>query len=400
MSSGRLNRFVTASRLRAGESRSDRPQPKEVRRVKTRSVNVRTWTVAALASGIAVLFLLAIAPGVGAAAVSTSSCHKAGATGLTAKIVAAPHQFITGTVNAAGCDLGIYIGSGAVGVRISHATVMGANDEGILAQDTSDLVVAHSAITGNGLHPHICSHTTSPPGCIAEDKELELVGTSHSVVTGNSVTNAVTDGGIAVLDDGPFNPGALGAGTLRAASSDSVLGNTIQRTQGGCGILIAAFFHGAGVRGVLVQGNTVVGSKPGTGPYVGQIIVATDGPNATVWGVKLLYNHLYKSLLPGIALHANAPGDLIANTLVKGNFETYNAGYPPSFATPNTPSKFTAISVVAEAYKGMPSPPQITGTTIVDNTSWHDFYGVFTCKATDTVISGVMGNPVQPVGHC
>src|SRR5664280_2581008 len=134
-------------------------------------------------------------PSLGATGIAGAlpTCTAAGGTGLTASVIATTNQAITGATDATGCDLGIYVGPGVTSVTISHATVTGANDHGIFAQDTSGLQVTNSTVSGNGV---------APTAGIAENKAIELVGVSNSTVSGNTVSGNLADGGIGVADDG------------------------------------------------------------------------------------------------------------------------------------------------------------------------------------------------------
>lgn len=95
--------------------------------------------------------LLGVAVASAPAAGASPSCTAAGSTGFTAAVVAQAGQTITSSVVATGCGVGIYVPPGATGVTINGATVSGADDHGILAEDTSGLTVEHSTIEGNGL---------------------------------------------------------------------------------------------------------------------------------------------------------------------------------------------------------------------------------------------------------
>ena len=111
-----------------------------------RLVGVAGLTVGALsAAGITATSLLVTAPPAGAA-----GCSPAGATGLTASMVATPGQTIdassigSSTLDATGCDIGIYVPPSADGVTIGSTTtagdgitISGANDTGIFAEQNS-----------------------------------------------------------------------------------------------------------------------------------------------------------------------------------------------------------------------------------------------------------------------
>ena len=243
-------------------------------------------------------------------AAADPTCQAAGSTGLTAAVVAGSDQVISGAVNAAGCDVGIYVGPGVMGVVIQGARVMNANDHGILVQDTSDVTIVGNQVVHNGLAPHACG---SPP-CIAEHKAIELTRTSGVVVQHNVVRNNWADGGIGISDDGPFNPAGLAAGTLRAGTGNVVAHNQVIDNAFGCGIVVAAYNAGGGVTNNTVRDNVVMGSAPGTGPFVGGIVVAADTPNTVAFDNLVAGNRNHGSLIPGIVVHSNAPGDNVSNT--------------------------------------------------------------------------------------
>jgi len=340
--------------------------------------------------------------------VQAASCSPAGDTGLTASVVANSNQVITGIINAAGCDIGIYVGPG-IEVVIANATVTGANDHGILVQDTTNTVIENSFITANGIAPHpACPFgTPSTPSkpCIAANYEVLLVGTSHALVKGNTVSFNPADGGIAVADDGPANPGAPNPGTPHQSVANIITNNLIENNIPGCGILVASYNSGpsAGAVGNIITWNLVLGSTPDVGPYNGQIVMAANAPNTVISDTIISDNIVDGSMLPGIAIHANAPGDVISHTTIENNFISNNGYYPPDFASPNTPTGSNGtvgISLVAEAAPGMPSPPTVTGTSILSNTILNDKYGVWTCNTANTNIMNLRGNATVPMIDC
>src|SRR5690348_11078329 len=88
------------------------------------------------------IFLTRVAP-----VYASPTCVAAGGTGLTTKMVISTgsHDHDEGrgrtvsnvTVDATGCDIGIYVAPGSSGVVLRDVTVTGANDHGILVQDAS-----------------------------------------------------------------------------------------------------------------------------------------------------------------------------------------------------------------------------------------------------------------------
>lgn len=343
------------------------------------------------------------------------ACSPAGSTGLTAKTILQSRSQLIGTsVDATGCDVGIYVGPGTQNVFISGVTVSGANEHGIFVQDSSDVTIQDSVVTGNGVNGHACPPTgTAPPTCIAEDKAIELVGTRDSLVTRNLVSNNRADGGIGVADDGPVNPGAPGTfpGSLRGAKNDVVSDNLIIDNSNGCGIVIAAYNQGSPVENIEAVGNTIIGTAPPAGQigpppgsFIGQIVVATDGPYAAISGAQIVRNRLDGSELPGIVVHANVFGDVISQTEIQSNVIADNGYYPgPPAAQPNDPGisqGTTGIALIAEVGGAKAPDPVLTHTTVSSNTILHDTNGIWLCGTRATDVDKLQGNSTNPSVIC
>jgi hypothetical protein len=314
------------------------------------------------------------------AASALATCTPAGTTALTADVIAQTGQTITGAVDATGCDIGIYVPPGTSGVTINGATVSGANDHGIMAEDTTNLAIENSTIQNNGLNP--------TPN-IDTNKAVLLVGVTNSSVENNTVTGNLADGGISVTDEGGgLNPGAPGPGPQQpiASSNDGITGNTVSGNFGGCGIIVESWVPGAGTNDIFVTGNQVLGD-PGVfgphGPVIGQIVVATDAPGATVTNTEVSGNTVNGSFITGITVHSNAPGDSITGTTIHGNaLDGNNWGHIN--AAPQT----DAIGLIVNNIPGA-STPILDGTSITNNTMTNQFVGVWqTWQVTGTTLSG------------
>jgi parallel beta-helix repeat protein len=322
-------------------------------------------------------------------------CSPAGTTGLTTLMTAHSGQVISGlTINAKGCDVGIFVPPGSKHVVITGNTIRQANVHGIFVQDSTYVTVDHNKVVNNsaGLLSVSCDFIAPP--CINEGKAIQLSGVSHSVVSDNYVANDLY-GGIAVTDDGPVDPGAFNPGSSLNAVDNVVSGNYITRVSNDCGIVVAVY-NAQTANGNTITGNTVLGSPPpfGVNPYVGQIVVATDGPGATIRNTAVSNNVVVGSTLPGIVVHSNAPSDKISYTSIVGNKLGNNGYYPSFFATTNTPVQdngTVGISLVAEAYPPYPGAPILTHTTLVDNTVSPDQVGVWLCNTGHTSITSTPG---------
>ncbi len=373
-----------------------------------RTAQHRAHFAAALATLLTLASLALVTPAAAQPHVAPPpQCHLAGTTGLTALIITQSGQTVSNRfINATGCDLGVYAGPGTVGVSISGNYITGANDHAVFLQDSNrDLVSGNLVIqNGNPAVSHSCNYVSAP--CIAEDKAIQLSGTSHSVVANNFVFNNSADGGIGVSDDSSvLDPGAPQPGHNRMAVANVVYENYISANNGGCGIVVAGYNAGLGVRSTTVIKNQVYGQtqvEAGgfNGLKIGQIVIATDGPNTSVLGTSVFENTVIGSELPGIVLHANAPGDLIQNTKIVGNTVSDNSGYPAFFASPNTPLVPTAISIVAEAY-GFLGEPVVNQTSVVSNHLANDAVGVWIC--TPGITTGALNtysNVTTSVEYC
>ena len=343
------------------------------------------------------------------------ACSQAGNTGLTTKQILTSNQQLIGvTVNAAGCDIGIYIGPGTDTVLISGVKVSGANEHGIFVQDASHVTIQYNVVTGNGVAGHACPPSgPAPPTCIAEDKGIELAGTSDSIVTHNVVSYNQADGGIGVADDGPTDPGAPGTspGIAHGAKNDVVSDNLIINNSNGCGIVVAAYNQGTPVDNIQVTGNTIIGAAPVAGQffpprpsYIGQIVVATDGPFAEISNAQIVGNKLDGSELPGVVVHSNVFGDVITQTLIQDNVIADN-GYYPGFPapTPNGPGisqGTTGIALIAEVGGTDAPAPVLAHTNVGSNTILNDTNGVWLCGTDHTNVHQLQGNSVNPVVAC
>lgn len=318
-----------------------------------------------------------IAPSNGSSQTASPSVL-AGGTGLTAMIVATSHEVIKGQfINASGYDVGIYIGPGTTGVKIIGVTVVNANDHGIFVQDASNIMIKDSTVKYTGFNP--------TPG-IAENKAIELVGTSNSFIIGNIVEYNMADGGIGIADDGPFlNPGApvASAAAPIPATHNLVKGNFVLDNAFGCGIVVASYNADAGVAYNTVLRNTVLGGFIGGVPYVGGIVVAADTPNTSATHNQVINNVINGSLIPGIVVHSNAPGDVVTGTIIIGNSISNNG---VETETGNEPPFPTGIMVVAETFPGQISPPTVTNTFVLSNTISDNYYGIWLCSTMNTKI--------------
>ncbi len=346
---------------------------------KLKSALLSTAAVAAVVTAGLMVPLAVQSSPVGAT--SRVTCLPAGATGLTAKVLAVSSQTISNqTVNAAGCDVGIYIGPGIDGVTISNVSVTGANDHGIFAEDASGLTIKGSTVDGNGVKP--------TPG-IFDNKAIELVGMTGSLVTGNTVDDNTADGGIGIQDNGPLDSGAPNPGPSSPVptSQITVSSNSVSHNTGGCGIVVAAHNPGGGVSGIVLKNNTIV-STPGklgpTGPEIGGVVVDAPIPHTSVSNVSVIGNTITGALIAGIAVYAGGgPAAKVSSVTLTGNTLSSDGWGEASAGRPRPEA------IMVAAYPAPPGAPRatVTGTIVTGNTITKEYYGVWLAYTTGTTSS-------------
>jgi hypothetical protein len=310
--------------------------------------------------------------GSSSAQAAPAACLPAGSTGLTAAVVLQAGASATGNIDAHGCDVGVYIGPGADGARVTGATVFGANDHGVFVQDADGVVVAHNTVTGNGVH-----RTNG----IAEDKAIEMAGSRDSTVFGNRVVHN-DGGGIGLADDGGLDPGApVGhPGSLRSSVGNLVTGNVVSDNLNDCAIVVTAKNHGTAARANSIVGNDV-DDVPGVfPPALGGIVLAGQ----EVVGNDVVGNTIRGSFMPGIIVHSSRPDTDVSDNVIANNVLTED-----DWGRINGPAARVAI-ILATA-----SQPagRLDHTVIANNRIAADEdYGIYLIGATHTVVAADQRN--------
>ncbi len=334
-----------------------------------------TWRLPAVASLVAAGLLMAPA----ARAAAGSLCVAAGSTGLnTAMVVTSNVSDIS--LNAAGCDVGLYVPPGTSNITISGVNITGANDHGIFVQDANNVTISSSTVTGNGVKP--------TPG-IFDNKAIEFVGVTNSSIIGNTVTYNTADGGIGVQDDGPLDSGAPNPGpsTPVPTSGITVSSNNVSHNTGGCGIVVAAHNPGGGVSNVVLRGNTISSTAftfGPTGPEIGGIVVDAPIPHTSIRNVSVTANTITGSLIAGIAVYAGGgPGASVSSVSLTGNTLSGDGWGEQTAGRPRPEA------IMVAAYPAPPSAPPavVTGTVVTGNTITDEYYGVWLAYTTGTTSS-------------
>lgn len=267
----------------------------------------------------------------------------------------------TTIIDATGQPVGILIdGTAAAGTTISGLTVEHANNHGIFVHDSSDVTIENDVITDNGLKPN---------KKLDEDKAIQLVGTSNSLVADNIVTFNKADGGIGVADDGHVDPGAATPGLARPGDGNTIRGNTVERNTGGCAIVIASYNPGQGVAKNVVTANRLVDNVPGP------IVVAADPPGTSATDNVVSDNTVMGGAIAGIIVHSNAPGQSVADNVVTGNTVSGNG------ADKQVGDMRPTGIVIA----GTVGP--VSGTRITANAISNEYYGIWQAKVAGTILA-------------
>lgn len=290
-------------------------------------------------------------------------------------------------IDATGLGNGFFIdGISSIGlsnVLISGFTVKNANFEGILVANALAVTISNNIVSNNdkALSPGTGMTPTSCPGLPSFETEetedcgegIHLLGANHSIVANNLVQN--NHGGILTSDD----TGATGNNLITL--------NTVQNNSLDCGITLASH-PPAGITGsqnpLGVTANTISNNTStqnglgGEGAGVGIFVGAAHGTNA---GNVVIGNTITKNTLPGVAMHAHAPGEDISNNMILDNTISGNAADTGDAATSGT----TGINVFGLS--------AAIGTIISGNTISGEDIGVFvnTPTSVDVHLNNLLG---------
>lgn len=295
-----------------------------------------------------------------------AECTLAGSTGLTAAVTASAGQRVTGTIDAHGCDVGVYIGPDADGAAVTDATVTGANDHGIFVEDASGVVLANNTVTGNGVRRN---------ATIPEDKAVELAGTTGAVVLGNQVLNN-DGGGIGLADDGPLDPGAVPGhpGQPHESAFNQVVRNTVSGNLNDCAIVVTAKNHATGAVGNSIDHNSL-NDEPGVfPPTLGGIVLAGQ----LVVHTQVVGNSIHGSFMPAIVVHSSRPDTNVSDNVIANN--TLSADDWGRINGPN--ARVAIILATASQPAG-----RLDHTVLINNRIGADEdYGIYQIGTTRTIV--------------
>ncbi len=244
----------------------------------------------------------------------------------------------TTIIDASGLPNAIYIdGLDAPGLNhvvVDNFTLQNANFEGLLATNSSQLLISRNHVINNdkSLIPAIPSCPGIYPFETGSDFDcgegIHLTGISDSFVLSNLLEN--NSGGILLSDD---------TGTT---ARNVIAGNTARNNPFDCGIVMAshppAMITGA-TAPLGIFGNTITQNESsgnglavfGAGAGVG---IFTFLPGGTVAGNMVSYNRLLNNGLPGITMHAHGPNENLSNNRFIGNTISGNGADTEDAFTP------------------------------------------------------------------
>ena len=257
-------------------------------------------------------------------------------------------------IDATGLPHGIFLDGfdypGLSNVTIAGFTVKNALYEGVLVVSTSDATIRDNHIVDNDMIPGVvfgsgiaCPGPQPGTGTYETDESgdcgggLHLVGTVHSIVSGNTLSG--NGDGILISDE-------------TAESRDNLIfRNTATDNPPECGIVLGSH-PPMGSSGPFfashfgVDHNTVaenVSSRNGVKVGGAGVGLFSDGQGpGRVSGNVIIRNKLTDNGIPGVALHTHvgpafgAPADDMDGNMIIGNFISGNGADQADTATPGT----------------------------------------------------------------
>ena len=270
-------------------------------------------------------------------------------------------------IDATGLPRGIFINGmgvdgGLAGVNVSGFTVRNARFEGILVVNASAVTVSNNMVINNdqarsdgtcpGLNDFESVNEASDCG-----EGIHLMGADHAVVTNNTVQGNA--GGILLSDDTgathdnlvSFNSvsnNPYASGITLASNAVALMVQTLKplgkglSDGAGTGTGPATMLGSYGVYHNTVYANRSNSNGLANASGAGVGIFATFA-GTSAYGNVVVANYLTQNALPGVALHAQAQGDVMTDNLIVGNTLVNNGADTAAAATPGP----TGVNVYA-----------------------------------------------------
>ena len=261
-------------------------------------------------------------------------------------------------IDATGMGNGIYVDGldnpGLSNVTIQNLTVENANYEGILVTNASSVSIWGNHVTNNnkGLNPTADTCIGIPAFETSEGEDcgegIHLMAVDHSIVANNLVD--FNSGGILSTDEtGPTH-------------DNLITGNTVTGNPYACGITLASHPPAApivgpspGIYRVTIVGNTSTYNGLGVAGAGAGVGIFDPSPGTKNYSHVVLNNQLIGNGLPGVAIHAHAPGQVMQDITISGNTISANGADTEDAATPGP----TGINVLGVT--------PVTGLIIANN---------------------------------
>lgn len=283
-------------------------------------------------------------------------------------------------------------GAAAAFSAVTGFVVEGAQGEGILAMQTSHVVIQDNVVQDNdqgASDPHTsygeCQAHGQVPGDCGEGIHLMSVTRSH-VLWNQVMHNA---GGILLSDE------------MGPTAHNAVADNVVVDNADDCGITVVghnpnAFVNGqlqpstAGVYRNLISNN--VSNDNGLAGKGAGVVLAGAGPGTAVYRNTVIHNTLHDNGLGGVTLHDHAPGQYLdGNHIIDNDFDRNDtAGSPSGPGDEDTGGALTQTADVI-IYSAV---DLVKFTVIAGNTFTNAHYGVWTHNAPSIVAGNHFGNGI------
>ncbi|MDQ2907431.1 MAG: right-handed parallel beta-helix repeat-containing protein [Chloroflexota bacterium] len=273
---------------------------------------------------------------------------------LTAALIN-PSGTVGSQINANGCNIGIYYGSGSSGT-VNNADIYGANYYGVV-NDGGNVTISHSRVHDIGEKPFngtqhgvaiYFSYASGAKGTIANNL-IWYYQKAGIVVNGKPDTARIS--GNTVIGLGPVNFIAqngiqIGYGAKATVSSNIVTGNSYtgsgNASSGGILVVGGSCYSDVATVGTQITSNNVIGNDVGI--WLSNIDIDRNNPN----------NCVPTAVVTKVLVNKNiASNDYVNN--VSGNGS--GAGYQAGISDQGNYDKLTSNSICGTGYTPVATPP-------------------------------------------
>lgn len=269
-------------------------------------------------------------------------------------------------------------GAKSQGAHVTGFLVKNARDEGILALQTSHVLIAGNIVRHNdrGMFAKNKTGECAPQGEVPGDcgEGIHLMSVFDAIVRNNTVQG--NSGGILITDEfGPSHDLLISrnkvlhnlydCGITLAGHNTNAVSSTgqLQPTQGGVyrNVVIDNTANGNGVKG---QG--------------GGILIAAGAPGSGVYGNTVEHNTANGNGLGGLTLHSHSPGQYFDNNRILDNtFENDSIAGMPGGKPGDVDTQPNGLSQTAGIVVFSAVTP-LKGTVISGNFLAKEYYGIWT----------------------